>query len=86
MRILVKEQAFTNEDIYLDGHSWDDCTFRDCNIIMERGDFDCINCLFEHCRLSARGGVVAILKIAKLFYPQIPLIESEESLNRRLFE
>jgi len=74
-RIEVKEKIFVNQDVYLDGHSWNKCTFKNCNIIVERGDFDAVNCTFDSCRLTAKGGAIAILKIAKGFFPQIPIKE-----------
>lgn len=75
MRIKVEHKTFKNEDMYMDGHSWFRCKFINCNIIIERGDFDVIFCNFDKCKLTAKGNAVAILKMAKLFYPQIPLIE-----------
>lgn len=74
-RIEVKDRIFTNQDIYFDGHSWNKCTFKNCNIIVERGDFDAVYCNFDGCRLTAKGGAIAIIKLGKLFFPQIPVIE-----------
>lgn len=75
MRIPVRDQTYKNEDIYLDLHSWFDCKFHSCNIIIERGDFDVVNCTFENCRLTAKGNAVAILKLIKIFFPELPLME-----------
>jgi hypothetical protein len=85
-RIEVRDKTFENQDVNLDGRTWIGCKFGDCNIIMEYGDFDVISCTFERCRLSARGGAVGILKLAKGFFPQIPLIESSGTSNSVLDE
>jgi len=74
-RKLVENQTFKNKDIFLDGHSWKKCGFINCNIIIEKGDYDVIDYDFIKSRLSARGNAVAILKVCKMFFPQIPLIE-----------
>lgn len=74
-RIVVKGKTLKNQDVYLDGHSWVKCHFDGCNIIMERGDFDLISNSFNNCKLTAKGGAEGILKLAKLFFPQIPLVE-----------
>jgi len=75
----MRKQTFRNEDIYLDGHSWFNCKFYDCNVIIERGEFDVLQCEFTRCKLTAKGNAIAILKIAKLFFPQIPLINDKET-------
>jgi len=77
MRIKVEHEKFLREDIYLDGHSWFRCTFKNCNIIIERGEYSVIQCDFNGCKLTAKGNAIAILKIAKMFFPQIPLIDDE---------
>jgi hypothetical protein len=79
-KIKVENEAFEGQDIFLDGHTWKQCTFTNCNIIMERGEFDLVGCSFNGCRLSARGGAMTILKVAKLFFPQqmqVPLIDTD---------
>ena len=78
MKIPIRNQTFNNEDVYLDGHSWFNCKFDKCNIIIERGEFDLVQCSFDSCKLTAKGNAIAILKVAKLFYPQIPLINDKE--------
>ena len=78
-KIPVRNQTFKNEDIYLDGHSWFKCKFHNCNIIIERGEFDVVQCEFQDCKLTAKGNAISMLKIVKLFFPQIPLINDTES-------
>ncbi len=68
-RIIVKKEEFKDQDIRLDGHSWSDCIFRGCIVIVEKGDFDLIHCDFHECKLSLDGGAVAIAKVIDLFQP-----------------
>lgn len=78
MRADVDQKSFVGEDIHLDGYNWKNCTFTRCNIIIAKGDFSLVNNRFEKCELSVEGNAVAILKVAKLFYPVIPLRDSRE--------
>ena len=77
-RIDVIEGTFKNQNVNLDGHNWTRCKFMSCNIIIEYGDYSVIGCHFNDCKLSAKGNAIGILKIAKLFFPSIPLIESDK--------
>lgn len=81
MKIPVRNQTFKDEDVYLDGHNWFNCKFYNCNIIIERGEFDVVQCTFDGCKLVAKGNAVSILKIARLFFPQIPLINDKEFID-----
>lgn len=74
-REKVANEKFHDQDISLDGKSWFSCNFYNCNIILERGDFDLALCKFNGCKLTAKGNAISILKVAKLFFPGIPLIE-----------
>lgn len=76
-RIQVRGKTFENQDVNLDGHTWMDCKFINCNIIVEWGDFDLISNTFDHCRLIAKRGAEGILKVAKVFFPQIPLKDKQ---------
>lgn len=78
MRADVNQKSFVAEDIRLDGYNWKDCTFTRCKIIIAKGDYSLVNNRFEKCELRAEGNAVAILKVAKLFYPVIPLVDSRE--------
>ncbi len=71
----IEHNEFNDQDIRLDGKSWFSCLFYNCNIIMEIGDFEIVDCEFNGCKLTAKGNAIAILKVAKLFFPGIPLIE-----------
>jgi len=86
MKIPVTEKIFRNEDIYLDGHSWKRCLFYNCNIIIERGEYDLIECEFHSCRLTLRGNAIAIAKVLKLFYPDMPIWFSNEETKQQVLE
>jgi hypothetical protein len=71
----IEGKVVRSEDVHLDGHRWLRCRFYDCNIIVERGDFEVLLCEFHRCKLQAKGDRArAILNLAKLFYPDFPLI------------
>ena len=86
MKIPVIEKIFRKEDVYLDGHSWERCLFDNCNIIIERGEFDLINCEFYNCRLTLRGNAIAIAKVLKLFYPDMPIWFADEETKQQVLE
>ncbi|GAH53944.1 unnamed protein product, partial [marine sediment metagenome] len=48
-----------------------------CNIVVEYGILSLKDCEFNDCRLTVKGPAENIIKIAKLFFPQIPIIERE---------
>jgi len=73
--IWVESELYENQDIKLDFTRWKECTFKGCNIIVKHGEFDLVNCHFENCKLTLDGNAIAIIKVCKLFFPQIPLIE-----------
>lgn len=74
-RPKISTQSFSKRDIYLDGNDWENCEFNECNIILERGDFSVVNCDFIKCKLTMKGPAIAITKIIKLFYPELPINE-----------
>jgi len=78
VRAEVYQKSYVGEDIRLDGYNWKNCTFTRCKIIIEKGDYSLVNNRFEKCELVAKGNAVSILKVAKLFYPVIPLVDSRE--------
>jgi len=73
--IWVDSKVFQNEDVKIDFTRWKNCTFRNCNIIVKYGEYDLVDCKFDGCRLTLEGNAIAIIKVCKLFYPEIPVIE-----------
>jgi len=78
MRADVNQKSFVAEDIRLDGYNWTNCTFTRCRIIIAKGDYSLVKNRFDKCELLAEGNAVAILKVAKLFYPIIPIDDPHE--------
>ena len=58
-----------NQRVFLDGTSWWACSFHNCEIIVNTGDFDLQHCSFNNCKLTFGGNAIAILSIIELFYP-----------------
>lgn len=83
-RIQVRGKTFENQDVNLDGHTWIECKFRNCNIIIQWGDFDLISNTFDGCRLTAKGGAEGILKAIKVFFPQMPLKDGQRDTPNEL--
>ena len=73
--IWVEGVTFRNQNVKLDFTRWKKCTFSKCNIIVKHGEFDVIDCDFDNCKLTLDGNAITILKICKLFFPEIPIIE-----------
>lgn len=76
--LWVESELFENQDIKLDFTRWKNCTFKNCNIIIKHGEYDLVNCGFDSCKLMLEGNAISILKVCKLFFPQIPLIDGSE--------
>jgi membrane protein implicated in regulation of membrane protease activity len=87
-RIEVKNKVFQDQDVFIDGHSWTNCKFIHCNIILERGDFDLIQPHFDGCTLTVRGPAEGILRLERAWFPRANLppllapIEREEQKKR----
>jgi hypothetical protein len=68
-----KNATFTKEKIELDGKYFENCRFKDCLIILERGETDIRGSSFLNCKLLLRGNAYTIGKIIKLFTGKSPL-------------
>jgi hypothetical protein len=73
--IWVEGETFENQDIKLDFTRWRKCIFKGCNILVKSGEFDLVDCSFENCKLTLLGNAIAIIKVCKIFFPEIPVIE-----------
>jgi len=73
-----RDKVFIGESIRLDYSRWENCVFKDCEIITLTGDFDLVNCDFQNCKLTLEGNAQTIAKLMHLFFPdKIPLIFPE---------
>lgn len=67
MRQTRFERTIDDISVNLDGYSWQNCTFGNCEIIVSIGDYDLINCRFNNCRLTLRENAIAIAKVIEMF-------------------
>lgn len=68
-----KNKKFIKERIELDDHAYENCTFIDCLIVLEKGETEIKNCVFERSRLVLRGQALQIAKILQNFIGDRPL-------------
>ncbi len=59
--------------IAVDGYDWEECIFRDCEIILSEGNLSMLNCSFHNCHLTLQGPAEAIGRIIALFMQGKPL-------------
>ncbi len=68
-----KNKKFVKERIELDGQAFENCTFVECLIVLEKGETEIKNCVFERSRLMLRGQALQIAKILQNFIGPKPL-------------
>lgn len=68
-----KNATFSGQRIELDGKYFDKCQFKDCLIILERGETDIRGSSFLNCKLLLRDRAYTIGKIIKIFTGKSPL-------------
>jgi hypothetical protein len=61
-----KNKKFVKERIELDGHSYENCTFEGCLIVLEKGEAEIKGCTFNHCRLMLLGQALRLPKFSAL--------------------
>ncbi len=83
-KIRYKNSTFSRQKVGLDGKYFDHCVFKDCLIVLERGETNIASCSFENCQLVLKGNAHTIGKIIKLFTGRKPLKVLE--LDEPLFE
>ncbi len=81
-RVRHKSAKFENQRIELDGQSFSHCEFKDCIIVLERGDTELSGCSFKNCQLMLRGNAYTVGKIIRMFTGKGPLkvLDLEEPL------
>lgn len=72
-RVQYKNATFSGQRVELDGKYFNRCVFRDCIIVLDRGETSVAGCRFENCKLLLRGNAYTIGKIIKLFTGKSPL-------------
>ena len=80
-RIDYKNKIFSKETVKLDDKSFENCEFRDCMIVLERGDTKITKCKFINCKLILKGNAYTVGKIINLFTKGHPLkvVEFDET-------
>lgn len=73
MRPRRFEREIEGLSVSLEGYDWEGCTFKNCEILMSKGDFSLIRSHFNNCRLSLSGGAVAVAQVLELFSQGKPL-------------
>lgn len=68
-----KNKKFVKERVELDGHAYDNCTFVECLIVLEKGETEIKNCVFQKSRLMLLGQALQIAKILQNFIGGKPL-------------
>lgn len=68
-----KNKKFTKERVELDGQAFENCTFVECLLVLEKGETEIKNCVFERSRLMLRGQALQIAKILQNFIGNKPL-------------
>jgi len=61
------------ERLELDGNSYENCTFEECLIVLEKGETALRGCFFNHCKLMLLGQALQIAKILQNFTGGKPL-------------
>lgn len=65
---IVRGKTFTGQRVVLDGKSFEECHFRNANLVIEgNGLFEMQNCKIEEdCRLSVEGPGQVLLHVLKM--------------------
>jgi hypothetical protein len=71
--VTFKNKTFSNEKVELDGKQFDSCDFKNCMVILERGETRLSNCRVDHCQLMLKGNAYTIGQILSLFAKDRPL-------------
>ena len=71
--IRYNNSTFTGQKLELDGKYFHQCTFKDCIIVLEKGETTISRCRFENCKLLLKGNAYTIGKIIRLFTGKSPL-------------
>lgn len=84
MKVIIRK-TFRNERVDLENSAFQDCSFRNCEIYADSGNFSLVNCDFSDCELSLGKSAATIAKLLRLFYSDIPLLIEEEK-KRKMIE
>jgi hypothetical protein len=83
-KVRFRNSKFSHQKIEVDGKAFHHCEFKDCIIILEKGETDLGGSRFENCKLMLKGNAYTVGKIIKLFTGKSPLKVLD--LDEPLFE
>ena len=72
-RAQYNNSTFSGQKLELDGKYFNHCKFKDCIIVLEKGETNITGCSFENCKLLLKGNAYTVGKIIKLFTGKRPL-------------
>jgi len=72
-RTQYKNSVFSGQKLELDGKYFNHCKFKDCIIVLEKGETNIVGCSFENCKLLLKGNAYTVGKIIRLFTGKSPL-------------
>jgi hypothetical protein len=65
----ISEHIFEGEEVVLDFHHFDHCTFKDCRLIVHGlGSFDLLNCEVVSCNWYFSGPAAVTMKVLAQLY------------------
>jgi len=68
-----QNKIFKKEVVELDNHSFRNCEFRECMIVLKTGETELNTCRFLNCKLILKENAFNIGKIIKMFTGKNPL-------------
>ncbi len=85
-KVRFKHAQFSHQKIEVDGKFFRNCEFKDCIIVLEKGETDLAGSRFENCKLMLKGNAYIVGKIIKLFTGKSPLkvVDMDEPLFEKV--
>lgn len=80
-------QVFRNKRVSLDGHSFEKCTFVNCELYTESGQFSMVENDLSGCRVGLGGQAQTVAVLLKMFFPDMPIYfapETKEQVLQRM--
>lgn len=72
-KVNYQNRIFKKEVVELDGHSFKNCEFRECMIVLRQGDTELKSCRIQNCRLILKDNALNVGKIIAMFTGKGPL-------------
>jgi hypothetical protein len=82
MKVIIGK-TFRNERVDLEKSAFQKCSFINCEIYADKGNFSLVNCNFSNCKLSLGKSAAAIAKLLRLSYPEMPLWNKGENQKNK---